>query len=181
MKNPDHVEFNRLTAQGIQPLDALAILEGTLCEADVLYENRYNARKRSWSSNPANLTNFYAPVWYQHHFHFKYTWDDQEDAPAYTQLMVIDDVDPQRLRQHLHPSTALPLTQNPFARSKSSGVAYRWSQGLGVSPTYILPYKGHLAIGQGFHRFYLALHYKVTAIPILVDRSSVPTITNLLI
>ena len=174
-------ELNRLTGQGINILTAMRILDGEVAEADVLYDIAYSAREHSWSSIQSNLNQPYQPSWYTDHYHFKYTWDDQRDPKPYTDLEVIPDVDLSRLDSLIFPPTKR-LT-GPFSdeyRDKSISLAYRWSQGLGVSPPYIMPWRRQLAIGQGFHRYYLAKHYKAMTIPILVERPSTSEIRALL-
>ncbi|PTC01173.1 hypothetical protein C9975_03455 [Thalassospira xiamenensis] len=174
-------EVNRLTRQGINILTVMSILDGEVAEADALYDIAYAAREHCWSLVQSNLNQSYPPSWYTGHYHFKYTWDSHRDAKPYPNLEVIHNVDLYRLDSLIFPTTKR-LTE-PFSheyRDKSISLAYRWSLGLGVSPPYIMPWHGKLAIGQGFHRYYLAKHYMLMTIPILVERTSASEIRALL-
>jgi hypothetical protein len=144
-----------------------------------LWTTRREAER--WATDAANRSATFTPVWDRDPARFYLALDgekpDTVDAAALTLVEVAVD----ELHGALQHGSG--RDKDPWAerhRLKTGVIAYRWAQGLKVTPPLIRPWKGEIVISGGMHRFHLARHYGAQCMPVLVSWEELEVVTGIL-
>ena len=177
----DVENLNRLIARGLPTTVAMEVDAGRLDEEfEVsLWTTRREAER--WAKDAANRSAAFTPVWDFDPSQFYLALDgekpDTVDAAALTVVEVtVDEV-------HAALQHGSGRDKDPWSkryREKTAVIAYRWAQGLAVTPPLIRPLKGEIVIAGGMHRLHLARHYGVQSMPVLVRRDELEEVVRVL-
>lgn len=173
--------LNRLIERGLPPAVAMDVDAGRLNEdfEVALWATRREAE--GWAEDTANRTAAFTPLWDCDPARFYLAFDgerpDGVDAAGLTVIEVAVD----ELHGALQQGSG--RDEEPWSeryRTKTAVIAYRWAQGLAVTPPLTRPFNGEIVIAGGMHRFHLARHYGARSMPVLVKREELEEVVRVL-
>ena len=182
MQRMTNVEnLNRLIGRGLPITVAMAVDAGRLDEEFevALWTTRREAE--SWSKDAANRSATFTPVWDFDPSRFYLALDGEKPDTVDGAALTVVEVTVGELHGALQHGSG--RDKDPWAerhRSKTAVIAYRWAQGLAVTPPLIRPLKGEIVIAGGMHRLHLARHYGAQSMPVLVWREEVDKVVRIL-
>ena len=174
-------EINRLIALGLRISTAIGVADGYLNEAFEIAREQEKQKVADWCKNRSNLSTHLSAHWDCDPANIYLTSDGANPRDYTPEDFVIVDADIAEVDQLLTHNAS--RNRGPWCKDykqKSYGIAYRWEQGLGVTPPLIIKVKNEIHIEGGMHRFHLAKHYGELRMPFLVRVTELADIIELL-
>ena len=174
-------EFQRLIGRGITAQTALQVLKGEVDEEGAVSKAAEARAVHGWLAKQAEPPEHLEPQWDLAPERFHLSLDGASTGDKRIADIAIIEADMAEVVTKL--TFASTRKDDPWTgtyRTKTAKTAYRWFNGLRVTPPLIGLHEGELNIGGGLHRFHLAKHYGATRIPLLVERAALPTVLGML-
>lgn len=175
-------ELNRLRARGLSMPTAMSVIEGELDEESEVAVAENDRRAEPWAKSQENREASFTPKWDYAPQHYYRSMDGntlpKQVNPADFQIVCADVSD---VTSHLaFHSTRSEGSWSEEWQAKTAGIAYRWANGLPVTPPLIATHQEKITIVGGMHRFHLASHYAASRLPLLVRRSNLASVLSTL-
>lgn len=177
----DMEEFHRLVARGISAQTALQVLQGKADEEEAVSKAAEAVAVDTWKAAHSDPPDQLEPRWELARERFHFSLDGASAGDKRIADVAVIEADMAEVVTKL--TFASTRKDDPWTgtyRIKTVKTAYRWFNGLRVTPPLIGLHEGQLNIVGGLHRFHLAKHYGATRIPLLVDRAALPTVQGIL-
>jgi hypothetical protein len=173
--------LNRLIGRGLPTTVAMEIDAGRLDEEFevALWTTRREAER--WAKDAANRSDTFTPVWDFDPSRFYLALDGKKPDTVDAAALTLVEVTVGELHSALQHGSG--RDKDPWSegyRSKTAVIAYRWAQGLAVTPPLISPWQGKIVIAGGMHRLHLARHYGAQSMPVLVWRKQLEEVVRVL-
>lgn len=181
MSSPVTDELNRLTARGLDFVAAMHVMSGQ-CDEEFEVARRIEERAaEEWRSSSGYPPSGLTPLWDLDPSRFYLVGDGalpEEFDPDEHVLIRAECSDVAQLLTCQSGRAEGPWEEGYAC--KSSGIAYRWLNGLAVTPPMLRPLGSKVAIAGGMHRFHLAKHYGDSKMPFLVERCDLEALKQIL-
>lgn len=173
--------LNRLIGRGLPTTVAMDVDAGRLDEEFevALWTTRREAER--WAKDAANRSARFTPVWDFDPSRFYLALDGEAPDTVDAAALTVVEVPVGELHGALQHGSG--RDKDPWSkryRDKTAVIAYRWAEGLAVTPPLIRQWKGEIVVAGGMHRLHLARHYGAQSMPVLVWRDELEAVARVL-
>lgn len=181
MSSPDTDELNRLIARGLDFVAAEHVLSGKRDEEFEVARRSEQRAAEEWRYSSGYPPLALTPLWDLDPSRFYLAEDGTSPGDLDPDKHVLIRAECSDVAQLLtFQSGRVDGPWDVRYACKSSGIAYRWLNGLAVTPPMLRPLGSEVAIAGGMHRFHLAEHYGETEMPLLVERCDLEALKEIL-
>jgi len=174
-------EFNRLHALGLSVPVIFDVLSGKRDEMTEFRAAKESKAVDKWCKGRKNIPESLTALWdlSPKNFYRAFDGDAPHEHNADDFMLVEADIADVHQKLTYHASR----DKDPWHRKykyKSCKTAYRWVNGLAVTPPVIRRFQDQIHIDGGMHRYHLAQAYKTSRMPFLVRKDDCGEVLDIL-